>query len=351
MSVPTSITDLSTTAGSNSPAGTDEIGTNLDDYIRAAFAIIKQNVSIGDPIASQNTISIPNEGGYFVVTGTTGITGINDTWNGRVVILKFSGIVTLTNSASLILFGADFTTAAGDTLILVNESAGVYRALSSSSATAEYITAVSTDTLTNKTIVAANNTITTAASGTLTQVELNPVIAEIAAEIAVTTADIATNADAIALNAPIDAPTFTGIPKADTAATTTDTTQLATTEFVQQEIAAIADSVTAWCYFDGSLSGENAPTAGNNIAHITADAAGKYTARFSTVMDNANYAIAFGQSYAAVGLGVSLIADNNLNGVLNHTTAGFSFTTAAGVTPGTLEDIVRCGIIVTGGLD
>ena len=44
---------------------------------------------------------------------------------------------------------------------------------------------------------------------------------------------------ALALKAPIDAPTFTGIPAAPTAATTTNTTQLATTGFVQQEIALI----------------------------------------------------------------------------------------------------------------
>lgn len=40
MPVPTNITDLSTTAGSNSPAGTESIGTNADDYIRAHAAFI-----------------------------------------------------------------------------------------------------------------------------------------------------------------------------------------------------------------------------------------------------------------------------------------------------------------------
>lgn len=39
--------------------------------------------------------------------------------------------------------------------------------------------------------------------------------------------------------APLASPTFTGAPAADTAATGTDTTQLATTAFVQQEINAI----------------------------------------------------------------------------------------------------------------
>lgn len=40
MPVPSAITDLSTTAGSNSPAGTESIGTNADDYIRTAYAFI-----------------------------------------------------------------------------------------------------------------------------------------------------------------------------------------------------------------------------------------------------------------------------------------------------------------------
>lgn len=35
MPVPSTMSDLSTTAGSNSPAGTEAIGTNLDNYLRA----------------------------------------------------------------------------------------------------------------------------------------------------------------------------------------------------------------------------------------------------------------------------------------------------------------------------
>ena len=43
MPVPTSIADLDSTAANNSPAGSDSIGTSLDDYLRAHAAIIKQN--------------------------------------------------------------------------------------------------------------------------------------------------------------------------------------------------------------------------------------------------------------------------------------------------------------------
>ena len=42
MAVPTSITDCNATAANNSPAGSDSIGTSLDDYLRAHAAIIRQ---------------------------------------------------------------------------------------------------------------------------------------------------------------------------------------------------------------------------------------------------------------------------------------------------------------------
>lgn len=42
MPVPNLITDLSQTASSNSPAGTEPIGTNANEYIQAAFAFIRK---------------------------------------------------------------------------------------------------------------------------------------------------------------------------------------------------------------------------------------------------------------------------------------------------------------------
>lgn len=43
MPVPSAITDLSTSAAGNSPAGSDTVFPNLDDYIRALSAFIAQN--------------------------------------------------------------------------------------------------------------------------------------------------------------------------------------------------------------------------------------------------------------------------------------------------------------------
>lgn len=128
MPVPSTAADLSTTAASNSPAGADAIGTSLDDYLRSIQAIIKQQDSKGSDIASATTIDVPAAGKYFVVTGTTTIAGISDDWNGRSVILKFSGVLQLTHSSSFILpTTANITTAAGDCLVAINESTGVWR--------------------------------------------------------------------------------------------------------------------------------------------------------------------------------------------------------------------------------
>jgi uncharacterized protein YaiE (UPF0345 family) len=126
--------DVSTTAASNYPAGSDTPSA-LDDSVRALGAVCKSNVSKGVDIASAATITIPALGGYFVVTGVATITTIADTnaWTGRLVTLKFSGALTLTHSAGLILQeGASHTTAAGDTCDVVFESTGVWRVTSCS---------------------------------------------------------------------------------------------------------------------------------------------------------------------------------------------------------------------------
>jgi len=128
MAVPTSAADLSTTAASNSPAGSEAIGTSLDDYLRAIQSILKQENSKGADTASATAVTIPSAGSYFVITGTTTITSFADSWTGRTVFLKFSGALTLTHSAGLILpGGVNITTAAGDVLAFNNESAGVWR--------------------------------------------------------------------------------------------------------------------------------------------------------------------------------------------------------------------------------
>ncbi len=69
MAVPTVITDVNVSAGSNSPTGGESIGTNADDYVRAHAAFIAQLrdgsknmvvTSVGVPTCS--FVSDPNTG-------------------------------------------------------------------------------------------------------------------------------------------------------------------------------------------------------------------------------------------------------------------------------------------------
>lgn len=86
-----------------------------------------EQLTKGADIASAAALPIPIEGSYFNVTGTTTITSIADVYPGRLVYLKFTGVLTLTNSASLVLPNlADYTTMAGDILVFVNDSPGVW---------------------------------------------------------------------------------------------------------------------------------------------------------------------------------------------------------------------------------
>lgn len=130
MPVPSTIADLSITAASNSPSGS-EARSSADDYLRAVSAFIRQLSADGGNIASAGTITPSATGSFYTVTGTTTITSIATTnsWTGRQIALVFSGALTFTHNAStLILPGAaNITTAAGDTAILVATGTNAWR--------------------------------------------------------------------------------------------------------------------------------------------------------------------------------------------------------------------------------
>lgn len=67
MPVPTLITDLSIVAASNSPAGSESVFPNLDDYMRAFASFIAQNYANKAPLASPAFTGTPT------VTGQMGI--------------------------------------------------------------------------------------------------------------------------------------------------------------------------------------------------------------------------------------------------------------------------------------
>lgn len=124
MPLPSSINDLSTTAGSNSPAGS-ESPSLIDDYLRAYASYIAllrdQKAALNSTtqsIASATTTDIGAATTAEVeISGTTTITGLGTIAAGAVRDVRFMGGLVLThNATSLILPGsANITTAANDT--------------------------------------------------------------------------------------------------------------------------------------------------------------------------------------------------------------------------------------------
>jgi hypothetical protein len=86
------------------------------------------NTAQGSDVASNSTINLDTATGNIVdVTGTTTITAVTLS-QGRTRIVRFTGILTLTNGASLVLpGGGNITTAAGDYAEFVGYAAGVVR--------------------------------------------------------------------------------------------------------------------------------------------------------------------------------------------------------------------------------
>jgi len=83
----------------------------------------------GSDIASGATLTIPSDGNYFDVTGTSGpVTALSSLQAGAIIRLQFDASVTLThNATSLILGGVNITTAAGDVAEFVSEGSGNWR--------------------------------------------------------------------------------------------------------------------------------------------------------------------------------------------------------------------------------
>jgi len=130
MPVPTAITDLSQTASSNYPAGTDS-PSDLDNVQRAHasfIALLRDGKGTSTPVslASATTTDIGAQNSPFVeISGTTTITGFGTNYTG-VRFLRFGGILTLTHNASSLILptAANITTAANDTAIAVPAQSG-----------------------------------------------------------------------------------------------------------------------------------------------------------------------------------------------------------------------------------
>lgn len=112
---------------------TDDINENtVGDGVTIDGALIKDgriDTTQGSDIASAATINLETATGNVVdVTGTTGITAVTLS-QGHWRLVRFTGALTITNGASLVLpNAADYTTSAGDYVLFVGYASSVVRA-------------------------------------------------------------------------------------------------------------------------------------------------------------------------------------------------------------------------------
>ena len=137
MPLPSSINDLSTTAGSNSPAGS-ESPSLIDDYLRtyaSYIAILRDNKQFPgamnnatpQTIASATTTDIGAATSNSVyISGTTTITGMGTIAAGATRTVRFLGALVLTHNATSLILpgGASITTALNDTAEFLSLGSG-----------------------------------------------------------------------------------------------------------------------------------------------------------------------------------------------------------------------------------
>ena len=120
-----------------------------------------QSWAKGADIASATGLTLGADGNYFDVTGTTTIATIGTVAVGTVAKLHFDGILTLTNSADLVLpSGANITTAAGDEAEFVEYATGDWRCTNYTKASGEALVSAAGGSMTYLSTVAASSVAT-----------------------------------------------------------------------------------------------------------------------------------------------------------------------------------------------
>lgn len=114
MSLPTVITDLSTTAASNSPAGSDPIGTSLDDYLRIIQVFVKQLFNTG--VIYCDTVG--GTGDVITLTPTPALTAYKA---GQGLMWLASGANTTNVTANASGLGAKAVTKSGATALVAGD--------------------------------------------------------------------------------------------------------------------------------------------------------------------------------------------------------------------------------------
>lgn len=133
MTIPSAMSDLSVLASSNSPNGSVDAPSTLDDNIRAVAAIVRRTQARGAAIASGSTVNLgaTADGEFVHITGTTTISSFGTVAAGIERTLVFDGALTLTHSSNLLCpYLTTFTTTAGDVMTWRSEGSGVWKCVS-----------------------------------------------------------------------------------------------------------------------------------------------------------------------------------------------------------------------------
>lgn len=109
-----------------------------------------------------------------------------------------------------------------------------------------------------------------------------------------------------------------------------------------QALAAL-NPVKAWCTFNGTLAGTNAPIAGNNVTSVTRNAAGDYTVNLAKATVDANYAVLGTSSRVSTDAYGDMILKNQ-----SRTSTTTSVQVINKASTGTLEDSTFNSVTILG---
>jgi hypothetical protein len=106
MAIPTTMADLFVVRDSNSPAGSEPVFPNNDEFLRITQAILRRTNAKGTSLASSATVNIgaSSDGDFIDITGAVTIIAFDVVAAGIERVARFTGVLTLThNGTSLIL--------------------------------------------------------------------------------------------------------------------------------------------------------------------------------------------------------------------------------------------------------
>jgi len=108
----------------NAVANADvRIGANDYGNWSAGNSVVNNaNRPVGS-VASADPLNLPAVGTLFQVTGTTSFGTVNGGWAGRMVILKFTGALTVNDGGASLKLNGNFVTTADDTITLIHDGA------------------------------------------------------------------------------------------------------------------------------------------------------------------------------------------------------------------------------------